>query len=103
MAYAVVVSGSLLHNKRLRLRTDVSYGMYIYAYPMQQLLAVLGLLSLNPFVFCLTVAAATLPLAAASWFLVEKPARSLKARIKRKAAGSREAAMVLPPEVTGAA
>lgn len=104
LAYAVVVSGSLLHSRRLRLRTDLSYGMYIYAYPTQQLLAVAGLLSLNPFVFCLTVAAATLPLAAASWFLVEKPARSLKARLKRRTAGSREqAAMAMPPEVPGAA
>ncbi|MDM4141618.1 MULTISPECIES: acyltransferase [Mycobacterium] len=103
LAYAVIVSGSLLHNRRLRLRTDLSYGMYIYAYPTQQLLAVLGLLSLNPIVFCLTVAVATLPLAAASWFLVEKPARSLKARLKRRSVGSREqAAMAMPPEVPGA-
>jgi peptidoglycan/LPS O-acetylase OafA/YrhL len=77
--------------------------MYIYAYPTQQLLAVLGLLSLNPIVFCLTVTVATLPLAAASWFLVEKPARSLKARLKRRSVGSREqAAMAMPPEVPGA-
>ncbi|BBY38978.1 acyltransferase [Mycobacterium mantenii] len=104
LAYAVVVSGALLHHKRLRLRTDLSYGMYIYAYPTQQLLAVLGLLSLNPFVFCLTVAVATLPLAAASWFLVEKPARSLKARFRRRAAGAKgQAAMAMPPEVPGAA
>ena len=69
LAYAVVVSGSLIHNKRLRLRTDLSYGMYIYAYPMQQLLVVCGLLSLNPWVFCCTVAIATVPLAAraGSW------------------------------------
>lgn len=88
LAYAVVVSGSLLHNRRLWFRTDLSYGMYIYAYPVQQLLAVLGLLSLNPVVFCLAVAAATVPLAAASWFLVEKPARALKTRLKRKAAAT---------------
>lgn len=108
LAYAVVVSGSLLHNRRLWFRTDLSYGMYIYAYPVQQLLAVLGLLSLNPVVFCLAVAAATVPLAAASWFLVEKlvekPARALKTRLKRKAAATPEqAAMVLPPEVPGVA
>ena len=82
----------------------MSYGMYIYAYPTQQLLAVLGLLSMNPIVFCLSVALATLPLAAASWFLVEKPARSLKARLKRRSADSRgQAAMAMPPEVHGAA
>ena len=43
LAYAIIVSGSLVHNKRLRLRTDLSYGVYIYAFPMQQLLIVCGL------------------------------------------------------------
>jgi hypothetical protein len=36
------------HNKRLRLRTDLSYGGYIYAFPMQQLLVICGLAILNP-------------------------------------------------------
>jgi peptidoglycan/LPS O-acetylase OafA/YrhL len=104
LAYAVVVSGSLIHSKRLRLRSDLSYGMYIYAYPTQQLLVVCGLLSLNPWVFCCTVAIGTLPLAAASWFLVEKPARSLTSRFKRKYDTPRaEPAIALPPEVSGAA
>lgn len=104
LAYAVVVSGSLLQSKRLRLRTDLSYGMYIYAFPIQQLLLVLGLISLAPIVFCLTVAVATLPLAAASWFLIEKPARSLKSRFKGKPLASRsQAPVALPPEVSGAA
>lgn len=104
LAYAVIVSGSLLQSRRLRLRTDLSYGMYIYAFPTQQLLIVLGLLSLNPIVFCLTVAVATLPLAVASWFLIEKPARSLKTRFKRKPSSTREeTTLALPPEVSGAA
>lgn len=86
LAYAVVVSGILLRNKHLRLRTDLSYGMYIYAYPTQQLLLVCGLLTLNPLLFTGVTAAATLPLAAASWFLIEKPARRLKRRFRSKAA-----------------
>jgi peptidoglycan/LPS O-acetylase OafA/YrhL len=84
LAYAVIVSGALIHNKRLRLRTDLSYGVYIYAYPMQQLLAVCGLIWLNPIVFFLLSAIATLPLAALSWFLIEKPGQSLRSRLKRK-------------------
>jgi peptidoglycan/LPS O-acetylase OafA/YrhL len=86
LAYAVIVSGSLIKSKRLRLRTDVSYGTYIYAFPTQQLLAVCGLASLNPFLFFGIATAATLPLAALSWFVVEKPALSLKSRLKRKSA-----------------
>ena len=51
LAYAIIVSGALFHNERLRLRTDLSYGVYIYAFPMQQLLVICGLAILNPFVF----------------------------------------------------
>ncbi len=84
LAYAVIVSGALLHNKRLRLRTDLSYGLYIYAFPMQQLLAIIGLTFLNPVAFFVISTMATLPLAALSWFLVEKRAMSLKSRLKRR-------------------
>lgn len=51
LAYAVVASGVLIHHKRLRLRTDLSYGVYIYAFPTQQMLAICGFTWLNPFVF----------------------------------------------------
>ena len=51
LAYALIVSGALVHNKYLRLPTDLSYGTYIYAFPMQQLLVICGLVRLNPFVF----------------------------------------------------
>ncbi|OBB63491.1 acyltransferase [Mycobacterium sp. 852014-50255_SCH5639931] len=82
LAYAVVVSGALLRSKRLVLRTDLSYGMYIYAFPIQQLLAVIGLAKLNPIVFFVVATTATLPVAALSWFLVEKRALSLKTRLR---------------------
>lgn len=85
LAYAVIVSGALLKKDRLRLRTDLSYGLYIYAFPVQQLLAVCGLATrLYPAVFFLVAVAASLPLAAASWFLVEKPSMSLKRRLKQR-------------------
>ncbi|WP_081283604.1 acyltransferase family protein [Mycobacterium intracellulare] len=85
LAYAVVVSGALIHNQRLRLRTDLSYGVYIYAWPMQQLLVICGLGFLHPLAFTVLAGVATLPLAALSWFLVEKRALALKSRFKRKA------------------
>ena len=93
LAYVIIVSGALIHNKGLVLRTDLSYGIYIYAYPIQQLLVMCGLAFLNPGVFAVVAAIATLPLAALSWFLVEKPAISLKSRLRRKSippADSRE-------------
>jgi peptidoglycan/LPS O-acetylase OafA/YrhL len=81
LAYAIVVSGALIHNKRLRLSTDLSYGVYIYAFPIQQLLVIGGLGSMNPIAFWAISAPASLPIAALSWFLVEKPAISLKSRL----------------------
>jgi peptidoglycan/LPS O-acetylase OafA/YrhL len=58
--------------RSIRLPADLSYGLYIYAFPVQQLLASHGLLSFW------TSLAATLPFAAASWFVVERPALRLK-------------------------
>ncbi len=84
LAYAIIVSGALIRNKRLTLRTDLSYGVYIYAFPIQQLLVICGLAFLAPPVFAIIAAAVTLPLAALSWFLIEKPALKLKSRLNRK-------------------
>jgi peptidoglycan/LPS O-acetylase OafA/YrhL len=95
LTYAIIVSGALIHHKRLRLRTDLSYGVYIYAFPIQQLLVISGLASMNPVVFASIAAITTLPLAALSWFAVEKPALSLKSRFKRRkvaAVGERQLA-----------
>jgi peptidoglycan/LPS O-acetylase OafA/YrhL len=58
-----------------RLPADLSYGLYIYSFPLQQVLAEHGRLNV------LTSLALTLPFAAVSWFLVEKPTLRLKARL----------------------
>jgi peptidoglycan/LPS O-acetylase OafA/YrhL len=80
LAYAIIVSSALIRTKRMRLQTDLSYGVYIYAFPVQQLLVICGLNDLTPILFAIIAALVTLPLAALSWFLVEKPAMSLKRR-----------------------
>lgn len=81
LAYAIIVSGALVQKRRLRLRNDLSYGVYIYAWPIQQPLVICGLGALNPVVFTVISTLATLPMAALSWFLIEKPATSLKSRL----------------------
>lgn len=83
LAYAVIASGALIRNKRMRLRTDLSYGVYIYAFPIQQLLVICGVGELNTLVYAWIVTLATLPVATLSWFLVEKPAISLKYRLMK--------------------
>ncbi|SOX52296.1 acyltransferase, partial [Mycobacterium ahvazicum] len=88
LAYAVIVSAARIHNRRLRLRTDLSYGVYIYAFPTQQLLASCGVATLNPIAFAGVSTTVVVPLAALSWFAIEKPAQSLKFRLKRKWSGS---------------
>ena len=82
LAYAVIVSGALM--KRPQLRNDLSYGMYIYAWPVQQLLAAAGLVWLDPRLFFLVATLCTVPLAAFSWFVVERQAMKLKRRVRKK-------------------
>lgn len=84
VAYAIIVSGALIQHKWFRLRTDLSYGVYIYACPVQQVLVMGGLGIINVAAFTAISAIVTLPLAALSWFAIEKPAMSLKSRLKRK-------------------
>lgn len=84
LAYAVIVSGALINSRRLSLRTDLSYGVYIYAFPVQQLLVICGVGKLNTLVYAIIATLATLPVAALSWFVIEKPAMSLKYRLMKK-------------------
>ena len=63
---------------RLRwFRNDLSYGTYIWAFPIQQSLSHLGL-NAFPGVYFLVAAASTLAMAALSWKLIEQPALRLK-------------------------
>lgn len=52
---------------------DISYGMYIYAFQVQQLVAVQGGAALGYWQFSLVALAATVPMAIASWLLLERP------------------------------
>lgn len=59
-------------------KEDVSFGLYIYGYPVQQVLGMVGLGLAPVWVFAIISLALTYPLALASWRLVEKPAMRLR-------------------------
>ncbi len=58
--------------------TDLSYGIYIYAFPVTQLLAGTDWVRGTAWLFTVGVFLATLPWAGLSWFLVERPALARK-------------------------
>jgi peptidoglycan/LPS O-acetylase OafA/YrhL len=57
---------------------DLSYGVYIYAFPLQQLAASAGLAAGGFVMFTFVAVLATLAFACGSWFLVERQALKLK-------------------------
>lgn len=73
-----------------RVAGDYSYGVYIYAYPVQQCLLSAGVLRYGMAAYIALVALITLLLAFASWHLVEKRALAWKSlgRAPRKPAPS---------------
>jgi peptidoglycan/LPS O-acetylase OafA/YrhL len=60
-------------------RGDLSYGMYLYAFPVQQLLVHYVGTSLHPLVLFAVATPITTTFAVLSWFFVEKPFIRLKA------------------------
>jgi peptidoglycan/LPS O-acetylase OafA/YrhL len=63
--------------KKLNFRNDISYGIYILSWPIQQTILHLKLTD-NPVCLFFYSMIAVVPLAFASWKLIEKPSLSLK-------------------------
>ena len=83
VAYLALCLGAVLRHPALSLRTDVSYGTYIYGFPIQQLLATAGAASLGVGLFAVLSLALTLVVAWLSWRFVERPAMRLRKRRPR--------------------
>lgn len=66
--------------RKIGTTNDYSYGMYVYAFIVQQMLAVWGGYRWGVWPYVLLSIVGTIPLAAASWFLVERPMLRLKSR-----------------------
>jgi len=67
----IVLLGGALVN--VRLKTDLSYGMYIYSFPLQILIGALGWASGSVWIFMVVSLALSAAAAWLSWILVEKP------------------------------
>lgn len=80
---AVVVYGTFwlafLPGRPLIVRNDLSYGVYLYGWPMQQLAFLAGATTILANI--LVASALAFGCAALSWFLVEKPALSYRRRL----------------------
>jgi peptidoglycan/LPS O-acetylase OafA/YrhL len=78
LTYPLLWLGIHLPLHRIGAHNDYSYGVYIYAYPVQQLLLVWGVARWGYWPYALISLAAVVPFAVASWWLIEKHALKLK-------------------------
>lgn len=80
MAFCVIYLGKYAP-PRLVWREDYSYGVYLFAWPTQQVVVATSLstgLTLNPYSLSVAAALLTFCTAVLSWHLIEKPALRLK-------------------------
>ena len=82
---------------RIGSRNDISYGLYIYGFPVQQALVMWGFAAVGWLGFAVLGLLATLPIAALSWLVVERPSLRWKSRLTTETpeAPERAAAVVL--------
>ncbi len=82
MAFCVIYLGKYAP-PRLVWGEDYSYGVYLFAWPIQQIVVATSLsvgLSLNPYSLSMIAALLTFCIAVLSWHLIEKPVLKLKKR-----------------------
>ncbi|MCK9920315.1 acyltransferase family protein [Frankia sp. AgPm24] len=88
LAYLCAYLGIRVPLHRLGTRRDLSYGLYIYGFPIQQLATVYGLHRQGILVYLPVTVVVTVVLAAASWYLVEAPALRHKSPRPRSRPGA---------------
>jgi peptidoglycan/LPS O-acetylase OafA/YrhL len=74
IAYVLLWLSTVLPSPGFARRHDISYGVYIYAFPVQQLLVYAGAHRFGLVAYDAVAALATAAVAAVSWRLVERPA-----------------------------
>ena len=77
LAYGLLSLSTWVRQPSWVARNDVSYGFYIYAWPVQQLVVLIGGAALGMPVYILITIVVTFALAWLSWVLIERPAMLL--------------------------
>ncbi|MGI8879700.1 MAG: acyltransferase family protein [Jatrophihabitans sp.] len=78
MAYLCLWLARVLPFHKLGRRNDISYGMYVYAFPVQQLLTYTPMAKWHTIPLALLSMAAVTPLAFLSWRFIEQPTLRFK-------------------------
>ena len=79
LALVVIYCGGAIKRPVLQLHDrDISYGIYIYGFPVQQVLVLAGIGHLPAPVFGLVAWVSTVPIAVGSWVWIERPCLRLK-------------------------
>ena len=79
VAYGILALSAAVKTDVCR-HNDISYGVYIYAFPVQILLTIFGSASLGWILNAIMTFAITVGLAWLSWLYIEKPSLALKDR-----------------------
>ncbi|HMJ33995.1 MAG TPA: acyltransferase [Baekduia sp.] len=107
LPYATILAAYALPAswQRLTSRGDISYGVYLWAFPVQQVVAS-AWHDVPPGMLIALTLPATVALAIASWVLIERPAMRLKTRLvgRRRGPGATPApaAATAPPSTASA-
>lgn len=80
-AYLTLFAAAKVPLKSFDRYIDLSYGVYLYAFPIQQLFATCRVNALGFSAYFLSSLGAAMIFAVGSWFLVERPSLSLKSRL----------------------
>ena len=83
MAAILFPLAAWLRTPRFLANNDYSYGIYLYATPLERVLAILKLPFASAWLFCLLATALVLPFAMLSWHLCERPSLELRSQRSR--------------------
>jgi len=99
LGYIILYLATSLPFRNIDRKVDLSYGIYIYGTFILQMFVWFGFRAENSnyWVLALTVLATSAAVAALSWFLVEKPALSLKTRRGQKTDLTQPTTKIAPP------